>query len=66
MISRALLALLLAPGTVLTLQATATDPDGDPLTWHWHLTPESGPRDAVFAAPTQDYTRRLLSAACLD
>lgn len=35
----------LAPGAKVTLQTTATDPDGDPITWHWHVAPESGPRD---------------------
>jgi len=28
-----------------TAQAEATDPDGDPLTYHWTVTPESSGRD---------------------
>ena len=36
----------LAPGATFTASAKATDPDGDTLTWHWSLTPESAGRDA--------------------
>ena len=33
------------PGGEFTAEAQATDPDGDPLVWHWSLTPESAGRD---------------------
>ena len=39
---------------------------GDKLALQDGRVVEAGPRDAVFAAPTEDYTRRLLAAACLD
>jgi hypothetical protein len=36
----------LARGASFTATAKATDPDGDSLTWHWSVTPESAGRDA--------------------
>lgn len=36
----------IAPGSEFTAEAEATDPDGEPLSWHWALTPESAGRDA--------------------
>ncbi len=36
----------IAPETAFTAQAKATDADGDPLTWHWTVTPESAGRDS--------------------
>jgi hypothetical protein len=35
----------LAPDSVFTAQAEAVDPDGDPLSWHWTLTPETAGRN---------------------
>jgi len=35
----------IAADSEFTAQAEATDPDGDPLTYHWTLTPESAGRD---------------------
>jgi hypothetical protein len=34
------------PGSEFTAQAQAVDPDGDALTWHWSVVPESAGRDA--------------------
>jgi Glycosyl hydrolases family 2, TIM barrel domain/PKD domain len=36
----------IAPNSEFTAQAEASDPDGDPLTYHWTLTPESSGRDS--------------------
>lgn len=33
-------------GSEFTAEADATDPDGDPLSWHWTVTPEEASRDA--------------------
>lgn len=35
----------IAASSEFTAQAEATDPDGDPLTYHWTVTPESSGRD---------------------
>ncbi len=35
----------IAAKSEFTAQAEATDPDGDPLTYHWTVTPESAGRD---------------------
>lgn len=35
----------LSAGFLFTAEAEAFDPDGDPLSWHWSLTPESAGRD---------------------
>jgi hypothetical protein len=35
----------IATKSEFTAQAEATDPDGDPLTYHWSVTPESAGRD---------------------
>ncbi len=35
-----------APGIEFTAKAEATDADGDPLSWHWTVTPESAGRDS--------------------
>lgn len=35
-----------APGSEFSAQAEATDADGDPLIWHWTVTPESAGRDS--------------------
>jgi len=35
----------IAAKSEFTAQAEATDPDGDPLTYHWTVTPESSGRD---------------------
>lgn len=29
-----------APGAVFKVESAATDPDGDPIAWHWELLPE--------------------------
>lgn len=36
----------LPAGTEFTAQTEASDPDGDALTWHWSVVPESAGRDA--------------------
>ncbi len=36
----------IAAKSEFTAQAEATDPDGDPLTYHWTITPESAGRDS--------------------
>lgn len=36
----------IAPGSEFTVEAKASDPDGDTLTWHWTVTPERAGRDA--------------------
>jgi hypothetical protein len=36
----------IAFGSEFQAEATARDPDGDALSWHWSLTPESAGRDA--------------------
>jgi hypothetical protein len=35
----------IAAKSEFTAKAEATDPDGDPLTYHWTVTPESAGRD---------------------
>lgn len=36
---------VIPPGREFAVSATATDPDGDPLTYHWTITPEEAGRD---------------------
>lgn len=35
----------ITPGSEFTAEATATDPDGDELSWHWTVTAENAGRD---------------------
>ncbi|MCX6857419.1 MAG: PKD domain-containing protein [Verrucomicrobia bacterium] len=53
----------IAADSEFTVKAEATDPDGDPLTYHWTVTPESSGRDNKNKErPTKPLTECLIKA----